>query len=128
MATRVFDEILTRACRDLSRDEQAKLVSALTARLRASEAPSGAHQRQALLQLREELDALPFQNPDDGFSNREHDRLLSKQDRGFCALGVTPIRRDPGAGACLDRLHRARPQATSTTRWSIENRRPRGSR
>lgn len=77
MATEI-DKLL-REVQSLSPDDMRRLRRVIDERLARSEPPVSGHgsaQLQALDQLRKELAALPVQNPPDGLSNRDHDRLL----------------------------------------------------
>ena len=61
----------------LTRSEKVQLVQRLTRSLRPATSKFSAEQRRdALNRLRKEIAELPVNNPADGFSNRDHDRVL----------------------------------------------------
>ncbi|MCY3021092.1 MAG: hypothetical protein NTW87_18920 [Planctomycetota bacterium] len=61
----------------LSQTEKLTLLKRVARSMSArKQAPSAARQREALRELRRELAALPVHNPEDGFSNRDHDKVL----------------------------------------------------
>ena len=63
----------------LTTGEKLALIERLARSLRepmARDQASPAQQREALQRLRRTLKALPIHNPTDGFSNRDHDRIL----------------------------------------------------
>ena len=61
----------------LTPQEKLALIECLARSLQATPAlPSPDQQRIALHRLRRALALLPVMNPPDGFSNRDHDRLL----------------------------------------------------
>jgi hypothetical protein len=63
----------------LSPDEMLRLREAIDRRMAqfpSKSAASGSQQLQALNHLRQELSALPVHNPNDGLSNRDHDRIV----------------------------------------------------
>lgn len=81
-------ETIEQAAAGLTRQEKLQLIEHLAHSLRqpdesASESPgteSGVPEKRAMLamldDLRRELATLPVANPEDGLSNRDHDRLL----------------------------------------------------
>ena len=78
MAQQNFDN-LVQTLEQLTSSQKLALIERLARSLRE---PVTEHQviadqqRQALQRLRHALTSLPVRNPDDGFSNRDHDRLL----------------------------------------------------
>jgi hypothetical protein len=61
----------------LTPGEKLELVERVVRSLRTDDrATSAAPQHEALRALRQKLAALPIHNPDDGFSNRDHDSVL----------------------------------------------------
>jgi len=69
---KTLQELLDR----LSPDERLMLIERLARSMHSDQTNPAEMQLAALKRLRDELAALPVTNPDDGFSNREHDRLL----------------------------------------------------
>lgn len=82
MASKV-DQLLDQL-QSLSTDEMHRLRQAIDEQLaqsRTAVAPNGRQRLEALNQLRKDLAALPVRNPEDGFSNRDHDKLVYGGDR-----------------------------------------------
>jgi hypothetical protein len=76
MAQQDFDTI-SHTLERLTSQEKLALIERLARSLQAiPHQVSPDQQRTALQRLRRELAALPVVNPDDGFSNRQHDDLL----------------------------------------------------
>ena len=78
MAQQDFDTIIQTLHR-LTPGEKLALIERLAHSLQASRAVdqvSAVQQREALRRLRHAIATLPIYNPEDGFSNRDHDRLL----------------------------------------------------
>jgi Putative addiction module component len=78
MAQQDFDTIIQTLPR-LTPGEKLALIERLAHSLQAPRAVdqvSAVQQREALRRLRYTLATLPVRNPEDGFSNRDHDRLL----------------------------------------------------
>lgn len=56
-------------------------VGAGLARLpRIGDAATARSQRRAIKKLQKELDAVPVENPDDGFDGSQHDRVIYRRD------------------------------------------------
>jgi hypothetical protein len=70
---------IQRTIDEMSGQEKAELLNRLC---RSMSEPVGTVSRQqyALNRLRAELDILPIHNPSDGFSGRDHDKLLYDGD------------------------------------------------
>ncbi len=60
----------------LSTSEKLQLIERLARSLQTTPDRSPLEKREALMKLRKKLAALAVANPDDGFSNRDHDRLI----------------------------------------------------
>jgi hypothetical protein len=76
MAQQDFDTVVETVER-LTPQEKLALIAHLARSLQGSAFDvSPAPHHAALQRLRQELAALPVQNPADGFSNRQHDQLL----------------------------------------------------
>jgi hypothetical protein len=78
MSQQDFDTIVQTLER-LTSGEKLALIEQIARSLQASSALEldvAQRQREALTRLRAKVKARPIQNPDDGFSNRDHDRLL----------------------------------------------------
>ena len=78
MTQQDFDTIVQTLAR-LTSAEKLALIEHLVRSLRAPAAEdqgAPAQQCEALQRLRRTMKALPIHNPADGFSNRDHDRLL----------------------------------------------------
>jgi hypothetical protein len=76
MSTAEWDT-LEAVLQNLSPVEKLELIERLARSLHAAPLPvSPASRQEALHALRRELRALPVENPADGFSNRDHDRVL----------------------------------------------------
>jgi len=70
-------DVLQKAIHDLSPAERLHLIEEVAKSLREPATASDPLQHRANLdRLRRELAALPTRNPSDGFSNRDHDRVL----------------------------------------------------
>ena len=70
-------ETIAQTLERLTPAEELVLIERLARSLQGTPARgSSDQQREALRQLRRALAALPVTNPADGFSNRDHDRLL----------------------------------------------------
>jgi hypothetical protein len=68
---------IEQAAEHLDRQEKLRLIEVLARSLQQAETgPTPAQRRANLEWLRQELEALPIGNPDDGRSNRNHDTLL----------------------------------------------------
>ena len=75
-------EDLQKAIHELSPVDKLHLIEEVAKSLREPAAGTDPRQRKANLDgLRRELAALPVRNPADGFSNRDHDRLLYGERR-----------------------------------------------
>lgn len=75
-------DVLQKAIHELSPGERLHLIEEVARSLREPPAATDPRQHKANLdRLRRELAALPTRNPADGFSNRDHDRVLYG-DRG----------------------------------------------
>jgi hypothetical protein len=73
-----FDS-LVQTLEQLTRREKLALIERLARSLQepaTEDQVIADQQRQALQRLQHVLTSLPVHNPDDGFSNRDHDRLL----------------------------------------------------
>jgi hypothetical protein len=78
MGQQDFDIIIQTLDR-LTTGEKLVLIERLARSLQeltAEDQVSPVQQREALQRLRREISSLPVHNPNDGFSNRDHDRLL----------------------------------------------------
>lgn len=70
-------ETLERTLESLSATEKLEFIERVARSLRAATpSVSGLEQREALQKLCRELGALPVHNPTDGFTHRDHDRIL----------------------------------------------------
>ncbi|MEZ6111938.1 MAG: hypothetical protein R3C99_13105 [Pirellulaceae bacterium] len=83
-------EAIEQAVAALSRQEQLQLLERLAHSLHQSDtasenSPPSEHdaskRKKALDDLRQELAQLPVMNPDDGLSNRDHDRVLYGEEQ-----------------------------------------------
>ena len=76
MAQQDFDT-MAQTLEQLSPTEKLELIERLARSLRVAPQEGALDQQhETLRRLRQELAALPVANPADGFSNRDHDRLL----------------------------------------------------
>jgi hypothetical protein len=78
MAQQDFDTIIQTLPR-LTPGEKRALIERLAHSLQApiaGDQVSAVQQREALRRLRHAITTLPIHNPEDGFANRDHDRLL----------------------------------------------------
>jgi hypothetical protein len=69
-------ETISNELETLSVNQKLQLIERLARSVRNGKEHSSQEQREALEALRKELASLPVNNPDDGFSNRDHDSLL----------------------------------------------------
>ena len=72
---------LEQAVSQLTRDEQLRLFEHLSQAIHLETPSAPDKKRMALHELRMELATLPVVNPADGFSNRDHDRLIYGGER-----------------------------------------------
>jgi hypothetical protein len=74
--------VLQQAIDHLSPSEKLHLIEEVARSLRSpATAPDFDEQKARLARLRSEMAALPVLNPDDGFSNRDHDQCLYGEPR-----------------------------------------------
>ncbi len=69
-------ETISNELETLSVNQKLQLIERLARSVRNGKEHSSQEQREALEALRKELASLPVNNPDEGFSNRDHDSLL----------------------------------------------------
>jgi hypothetical protein len=75
-------ESIDQALEKLSAHEKLEIIERLARSVRSMPAPHSVERRlEALSQLRKEMAAFPVVNPSNGFSGRDHDRLLYGEQR-----------------------------------------------
>ena len=63
--------------RDITSEEKVQLIEQLAQSLqRPNKAPEGKESRQNIREMMEKLEAMPVGNPDDGFSSKDHDKII----------------------------------------------------
>jgi hypothetical protein len=78
----IITELIDETLEKLTAQEKLKLIERLARSIRtASAARTMEQKREALDELRREMASLPVANPADGFSGRDHDRLLYGEGR-----------------------------------------------